>query len=431
MATIRLHATPDQIEVITAKERFLTVMAGRRWGKTFTCCNRIVNKSFQQDNNRYWYIAPTYAQARSQYNRIRSNEGLKDLQKHAQLQPYPMIEFTNGSTVGFRSFDRPDNLRGDGLDEVWVDEIQDIDEESFWPVIRPLISDRRGTLGISGQFRGKNWYYEQMYVKGIDGPEKRNGFRSWRFPSSSGLVFQSDEGREELEIVKTQLPKMVYEQEYECVPLANQASVFRYDDIEQITNGDSVKNGEAGKKYVIGLDLGRVVDPSALVVFDCSSKRVVYSELRPLKEPHEIGAQHAAQIQRAFNGATIVIDSTGGATGGKSNRDRDAYVKYYRQSCGSVREFTWSYASKRRIIENLQLGIEQGAFTIPSSEKTLLDQLRQYEYRLVGGGKLIYQGPGGHDDDLVAAMAMAYEGYVRHWFGGTPDASKIANAIGV
>lgn len=313
---IKLVGTDWQKEVIEAflgKDiRFLSVMAGRRAGKTFACRSSLTTACLINANYKCWYIAPNYSQAKEQYEGIASLPALQPYIANIRQQPYPVITFRNGSIIGFRSFERPKTLRGSGLDACWIDEIQDINGDEFWPVVRPLISDRRGKLVISGQHRGtESWYYKELYLPGTSGTDF---YKSWQIPSSRGLVFQSDEGKEELRLVQEQMPRVKFEQEYLCLPMANQAAVFDSLDLQKSKRGTVIPADQCGP-VVFGLDLGRVVDPSAQVGIDSTTNTVQFAAKRPLKEKHAVGAVVARDISRKYNDAPIVVDTTGGATG--------------------------------------------------------------------------------------------------------------------
>jgi len=409
---IKLCGTNSQREIVFCDNRTMCLMAGRRWGKTFTFRNRVIRRCLTSRNMQYWYVAPVYAQAKDQYDAIISNVGLAKYITRSVMQPYPVVHFSNGSKLAFRSFDRPQNLRGSGLGEVWVDEIQDIDEKPFWPVIRPLLSDKRGTLVVSGQFRGHDWVYEKLYVPGQPGPQKKENYISWRYPSSTGLVFSSEAGKAELEVVRTQIPRRVYEVEYECLPIANEASVFDHADLEASKSGE-VRPAHEYRSVCFGLDLGRVVDPSAMIGIDEVTKTVVFAEKRPIGEKHEVGAMIARDIARRYGDSAIIVDTTGGASGGHSTTD--AYVQYYRQHCLTMRPYTITRENKAKLVGNLSLAIEQKKIQIPAQFVDLHKELSGYEYKLSSNGVITYQGPGGHDDDMVMALALAWEGILRGW----------------
>lgn len=416
---LELPLAPNQITVVRSRAKFKTVMAGRQWGKTFCSMAAALYSCLRHKNFAFWFVAPTNSVSYSEFRRLAFDPGLKHLIKSVRQQPFLEITFINGSTIQYRSFDRPDNLRGLNANAVWIDEIQNIAEADFWPVVRPLISARNGTLTVSGQFRGHNWYYDQLFVPGQPGPKKRPTYESWRFPSSSGVMFQTRSGRADLADAQATLPRAVWEQEYECIPVANQSAVFRYDDLEAVTRGQPMPAPRPGQQYVIGMDLGRVADYSAIVVVEASTLAVVYAEKRPKGEKHEVQAGRVQSIVRRYGGQ-LVIDSTGGATGGKAQADE--YIKIYRAAVPNLREFFWSKANKQRVIHGLALHIEQRRLSIPAEFGDLLKELAAYEFRY-RNGMYEFSAPVGLHDDYVSALAMAVMAIDAKWLpqtGGLP-----------
>ncbi len=356
---MNFFTTKDQQEIITCPARFIFCAAGRRWGKSITADYRAIYQT-RKPGFKYWYVTPTYSQLIERYRSIALNPGFQKYIAYTKLQPFPEIGLFNGATIGYRTFERPENLRGAGLDEVAVDEIQDIREESFWPVIRPLLSDRRGSLVCFGQFRGHNWYYKELFLKGQT--DNTGLYKSYRFPASTGLMYQGTAGENELKLAKEQLPKVIYQQEYDCEPIANQNAAFDPQDIERITRFEPRPIPFNGKTYIMGLDLGRVKDPSAVIVLEVQTGILVHAEKLPLGMKHEIQAQRVAIIQRRY-GARCIVDCTGGATGG--HNDTDAYLQYYRKSIPDIKPFFWQRANKERIVHNLCLEIEQSKISVP------------------------------------------------------------------
>ena len=395
-----LITTLDQIEIIQARERFLGLFAGRRWGKTATVRNRIIYKT-ATPGFPYWYVTPLYSQCYAEYESLTNHPIFRRFIRRSKTQPFPQIWLNNGSTIGFRSFENPKSLRSAGLGEVWVDEIQDIKMDGFWPVIRPLISDRRGTLGVSGQFRGHNWYFKQFFKPGINPRNKL--YKAWRRPSSTGLMFQGPAGRKELSIVRDQVPPAVYDQEYDCIPSANIAAVFPPKQVDAIIGGRISTKSRAGRRYIMGLDLGRVVDHTALVVLEVETGQVVHAEKFPLNRKHAEYAKLAGDVARQY-GALTVMDTTGGATGGRAKPDE--YVKLYRQRIPDVRTFFWGSRNKESIIAHMGLEIQSCKIRIPKAFIDLEDEVRSYEWTY-RNGYYDYHAADGKHDDYVAALAQA------------------------
>jgi len=407
---IRLFATQDQFDIINCTARFMGLFAGRRWGKTDTFFNRCVKRCVESPGLQYVYIAPSYGLAKEQYERICASLGT--LVRRAVGQPKPVIELVNSSRVHFRSFDKPKYLRGlRRIGEVWVDEIQDIKEQDFWAVVRPLVSDVRGTIVVSGQFRGLAcWYYKPFFEKGqVAG---QHLYRSWKKPSSTGLVFQDAEGQEELRLAQEQMTRAQYMQEYECEPVANQAAVFLTEDLIACQRGQILTAPRAGQIYVIGYDLGEMSDPSALCVMEVRTKTVVHSEQIPLRTKHELQATNLAKKARFWNNAQVVIDATAGGAGGHKIADEN--VKHYRKFIPDVRALVWAPNFKREMVRGLSLEIEQHTISIPAEHIRLQRQLAAFEFKR-RGDEYTYSGPDGTHDDEVAGLLMANHAVRAGW----------------
>jgi hypothetical protein len=428
---LEIDATPEQYEIVMSPARMLGLFAGRRWGKSVGVVrNRIVVRCLGTAGLVYLLATPSYAQVKAEFDAMIGQPSLSAFIPRTRLQPYPVIYFDNGSVCAFRSLDRPNLLRGPspigtGYDEVWIDEVQDVGEDAYMQILRPLIADRRGTFGVSGQFRGvEHWAYKRFFEPGQKPDQTR--CRSWRYPTSAGYSFRCEDGKAELAELERTTTRAVWEQEYLCLPTANAAAVFRAGDLEKSKRGNARTMGERDRQYVIGLDLGRVADPSALAVLDLGKATFVHEEERPLGEYHEIGAKYAAKLSRDFNGAPIICDVTGGATGGK--HESDEFLKFYRKEIPNLREFNYSRDNKERIVHAFALSLEQGHMNIPAALQGLHRELSMYEYERVGD-RYTYHGPKGHRDNRVSAAMMAWYAKVKLWFGQTGGIS-LSQAIG-
>lgn len=416
-----LYGTADQLEIAQCTARNISLFAGRRWGKNFGVRNRAMYRC-TRPGHKHCFASPIYAQCVKEYNFFISNPGCRRFIKKSEKQPFPKIIFKSAAELHFRSLERPDSLRGDEYDEIDVDEIQNVGQDTVQFVLRPCLASRMGTFLIMGQFRGKNWYYEDYYLKGLTDTTGR--YKSFRFPSSSGIVFQSEEGRLELEEEMARVPRLVREQEWECLPSANMACAFNHDDIRACTRGEYQPTGGTSE-YVMGIDLGMHKDPTALVVMDAKTATVVYSEAMPVGQDHKRSAARARQIWDRFGKPEPVVDVTGGATGG--HHEHSAYTRIYEEAMPNVRPYTWTRDNKVKMVYNLSLALEKHELNIAPENVVLLKQLGMYEYDKRPNGTYDYHGPKGSDDDCVAALLMAWEARRRGWYG---PARNNLNALG-
>lgn len=421
-----IGATREQEEIIRCRAKFMCLLAGRRWGKTVGCIRpRIITRCLEEPGFKYLMVGPSYPQVVPEYEAISVHPALKGegLIRKLQMLPYPRIQFKNGSSASFRTLENPHRLRREGYDEIWADEVQDVKESSVDSVLLPMLADRRGSFGMSGQPRGAEcWYYKRFFVPGQN-PANHGKIRSWNYSIYDGLMFQTKRGREEIEMLKAVTPESTFLEEYMAVPISNGRAVFRAEDVAACVRG-GLCLPTAGVRYIVAVDLGRVVDNTAIVVFDSDHEMVVHSEVRPLKEKHEVTAGLLAQLLRRWNNAVCLIDTTGSGKGSATRADE--YVRAYQATVPQAVPFLWNQVTKRRMIDGLQLAFEQRRISIPPQHAELLRQVRAYEFSRKGD-LIKFSAPDGDHDDLVAALAMAYNGHVTGW-GGRP--ASLGNLVG-
>ena len=59
-----MQLTAPQSDIFSSKARFRTVVAGRRFGKTFLSTIEILRAAIGGNKRNVWYIAPTYGSAK-------------------------------------------------------------------------------------------------------------------------------------------------------------------------------------------------------------------------------------------------------------------------------------------------------------------------------------------------------------------------------
>jgi hypothetical protein len=417
--------------------------AGRRYGKSITADNRVIDKAISNPGWRCMYLTPTYAQLIERFASLAENEVFARQIAYTKLQPFPQIVLKNGSKIYYRTFERPKNIRGSFFNEVIVDESQDIKEDQFWPVIRPLVADLNGNIILLGQFRGYDWRYEKFFLPGqpdwvppANWDGRKSDYKSFVFPSHEGIRFLSEKGKRELADMEAQMPRRQFDQECRCIPVANQAAVFDPSDLEAMKiwpTGlpvEAVPEYQQGQSNILGLDLGRIVDPSAIVVLNSANLQVIHAEKLPLGMKHEVQAGQVKKIANRYR-ARVVFDCTGGATGG--NEKTDAYLQFYRNAIPDIKSFYWQQQNKERIIQHLELKAQLKQVKIPARFSDLYKELTAYEFEYnANNGTYKYHAPLGQTlihDDYVAALAMAVWGAHCGW-GPMLNGSPLATLMG-
>ncbi|KAA5604423.1 terminase [Roseospira marina] len=210
---LSLHA--GQAEVFRDRHRFKVVVAGRRWGKTVTSKAALI-KEARRPRKLIWYVAPTYRMARQ----IMWHEMIAALPSEwiARAHETRMeIVLINGTRIELKGADKPDTLRGVGIDVLVIDEAQDIRPDTWFKVLRPTLASTRGTALIIGTPKSFNWFYD-LYMLGQrgetyltkDGQRRRNQWRSWQFPTMMSPFIPASE----IEAAKSDMDEKSFNQEF-------------------------------------------------------------------------------------------------------------------------------------------------------------------------------------------------------------------------
>ena len=147
---ILIPYTPSerQLELLTSPARFKVAVWGRRSGKSTFAINEAIKVCLEKPNAKVWVVAPTFNQAKDIYWRggdMLNKYLLKEMYKRKNDSEL-LVEFKNGSILQFKGADRPDVMRGSGLDLVILDEISEhrYAQQAWEEILLPALSDRNG-----------------------------------------------------------------------------------------------------------------------------------------------------------------------------------------------------------------------------------------------------------------------------------------------
>lgn len=242
----RLHEA--QLEVFTAPERFVVLVAGRRFGKSHLAIVRAICSATSPLNVKklpVWIIAPTHPQAKQIYWQplldlaapliasTNINEGL--------------VRLHNGVQIGVKGSDRPDTLRGVGLFDVILDEYADMKTEVWESILRPALSDVKGRALFIGTPKGRNHFYS-LYQAAIE--DETGQWAAFRYNSTANPFLPEGE----VEAAKNSMASTMFRQEYEASFETGGSGLIKrewilYEDEEPV-----------GGEYVMAADLAGFAD---------------------------------------------------------------------------------------------------------------------------------------------------------------------------
>jgi hypothetical protein len=143
--------------------RFRVVVAGRRSGKTTMLREMAVATAAR--GKTVWYVSTTWQQVRTNFWEpllYDYRPALDDV----HLAGY-RCKIGSGR-IECRSAERPENIRGAGVDLVLLDEYQDM-SHALWGVVEPILLESRGRAVIAGTPMGVGSHFHELFS--LDRPD--------------------------------------------------------------------------------------------------------------------------------------------------------------------------------------------------------------------------------------------------------------------
>jgi len=193
--------------LVLTDRRFAVAVAHRRAGKTVAAVQRLILRAMScpRPDARAAYIAPTYGQAKRA-----AWDYLKRLSASVQTKAHETeltVSLVNGARISLYGADNPDTLRGIYLDDVVLDEYADM-APRVWPeIVRPALSDRRGSALFIGTPKGRNDFWLRY-----DAAQRDPEWAAVMLKASETGLLPADE----LEAARKAMTPDQYAQEYEC-----------------------------------------------------------------------------------------------------------------------------------------------------------------------------------------------------------------------
>jgi hypothetical protein len=246
-----VQLTLSQTEIFLSTARFKSVVAGRRFGKTYLSTIELINAAISGKNKNCWYIAPTYGAAKE----IAWDMLIKNIPEQYIVKTNETgltIKLINGSVISLKGAERSAVLRGRSLDHCILDEFSEMRPEVWFEVIRPSLSDREGSALFIGTPKGRNHFYD-LWAKGVDGADN---WESFQYTTLDG----GNVSEHEIEQAKADLDERTFNQEY-CAQFVTYSGLIYYN-FDRATS--VVKAEDDGGVLHIGMDFN--TDPMSAVV---------------------------------------------------------------------------------------------------------------------------------------------------------------------
>lgn len=174
------------LNVLYKEKPFITLMNyGRQTGKSYMALMEAMNMCLTKYGwngslqYRVMFVTPSYNLAAKHIQTIEAmfegnKEAAKLIFKDKGIKVKQQeVHFRNGAVLLFRSAEMGDNLRGDTINFMLIDEAAFIPKKMINEVLLPMLTQTQGRVLIFSTPNGRNWFYE-MYVQGQDPKNKEN-----------------------------------------------------------------------------------------------------------------------------------------------------------------------------------------------------------------------------------------------------------------
>ena len=228
MPKLALHQ--GQQRVLASKARFKAIVAGRRWGKTYYAGVEDIIKLSDDyaPHIQVWHIAPTYAQGMDTLwpylTQVFAPGWWTSMVRHEGKLQAP-----NGRWFYIKGADRPEVLAGRALSHVSLDEYAFMKPHVWEHVVRPMLSDVKGSATFIGSPEGKNHFYELF----LDFQQAKDS-ESFLFETLDNPFIDPDE----IDAARKSLSSFAYNRQYRASFLESSGAVFAESQFRPTENGN-------------------------------------------------------------------------------------------------------------------------------------------------------------------------------------------------
>lgn len=233
------YSRPQQIRgyekqraFIDAPQRYAIVEASTKAGKTTGCIVWLFEEALKpipgkksKSGCNYWWVAPVYGQADIAFRRMKRY--IKPQDFYVSNESKLTITLKNGAIIAFKSGADPDNLYGEDVYAVVVDEASRVKKDS-WFAIRSTLTATQGRCRMIGNVKGTgNWFYELARKAETKDPDFVNDWAYFKITAADAVKAGTIK-QEELEDAKRTLPEGIFLELYYGIPFVNSSNKFAY-----------------------------------------------------------------------------------------------------------------------------------------------------------------------------------------------------------
>lgn len=368
---------------------FVTVNAGRQAGKTALAQQQALFWALNRKDREIYWVSPTAGQSTKVYKQIlKQIVNTPFIKSHKGSQGDTEIIFHNGSIIKFRSAAQEDSLRGETIHYLIIDEAAFVKESTYQEILLPMLNVRGKKVLIISTPKGKNWFFQQ-YNKGFtdDSSYKSFKFTSADNPYSNPAIIR---------IAQKSLPKVLFQQEYEA-KFVDSSAIF--ENVEELALHKMTPDPRPGDEYYIGVDIALRDDYTVLVVMNQHDEMVHYDRINNIDAPAL--KQRMVAFFNKWKPQRIYIEENN--QGLPIIQDLKKIHKV-----ASITGWLTTSKSKPQIINQLINAFASKKIIIVDDE-VVKTELEMFTMTISPTGHTKYAAPAGFNDDIVMALAIAWE----------------------
>jgi len=377
-----------QKEIVDSSARFTVCEASTKVGKTASHIVWIFEQALQcKKNQSCWWVAPTFAQAKIAYNRMKVQINDKGFFKFNETNL--IITLITGAKIEFKTAEKPDNLYGDDVYAFVFDEFTRA-RESAWFALRSTITSTGGKGKFIGNVKGKKNWGHKMAMRAKAGDDKNYAYFKITAYDAAAAGMKTKDGRpflEEIEDAKKDLPESVFKELYLAEASEDGSNPFGNQFIQQCTYPISER-----PSICYGIDLAKKVDWFVTIGLDQFGNTSFFTRCQK-------DWKQTTQDILSLPQKPIAIDSTGVG---------DPIAEDISSKRDNVESFVFTQKSKQDLMMGLVLAIQKRLISFP--EGMIKHELEQFEFVYTRTG-VKYSAPDGETDDCVMALALAWHKY--------------------
>jgi hypothetical protein len=373
--------------IIKGDEFYHVLVVGRQWGKTLMSINLLMYYGLNNNNSKILWVSPVFSQCGKVFQQIYQALQPAGLIKSANKSEF-IIQLINGTTIYFKSSERPETIRGLSINYAFLDEAQDIKDLAWKQSILPTLSAAGKKCIISGTPKRKTFFYDIfMLGKSNDHPNHK----SYHGSSVDSPYISKDFIEEQ----KRTLPPKIFKQEFLAEWQDNEGSVFQ--GLDRVCINEMWPDRNQSKVYA-GLDIGNKGDYSVLTIID-ELGRVLYMWRDNRIEYSQI-VDKVAEVCRHYKVRDLLVEVNGVG---------DPIFEMIKKKYSRTSPLFQTNQTKENIIRRLMGDIQDTTLELPSLNlfPALAEELEIFEYEVLPSGKIRYTHPQGFHDDCVLSLAIA------------------------